>query len=500
MKAPWLLPAVAVLSVVLTTHAAPKRNVVLFVVDDMSLDAGCYGNKVIKTPNIDRLASEGVRFNYAFCTTASCSASRSVILSGLHNHANGQFGHQHSFHHFAAFSSVRSLPVLMAEGGYRTARIGKFHVAPEEVFRFETVLPAAGGSRNSVKMAESCRDFIAKGDKPFFLYFCTSDPHRGGGFVQGDPLKPDSFGNNQAYDGVTEVRYDPAKVLVPSYLPDNPDTRAEIAQYYQAISRLDQGLGRLLEVLKEAGQLDNTVVIFTGDNGMAFPGSKTTLYDPGSRLPLIVRSPDHPRGKVCNAMVSWVDLTPTILDIAGVKEVKGRLVQGEAEFSGGAPKAASPKAAAKKKQADDAGYRFHGRSFLPVLAQENPPGWDEVFASHTFHEITMYYPMRVVRTRDHKLILNLAHQLPFPFASDIHASATWQGVLKRSDTMFGPRRTDDFLHRARYELYDLKADPNEARNLASDPRHSKLREELAGRLEAFQQRTSDPWIVKYKHE
>jgi len=477
-----------------------QRNVVLFVVDDMSLDAGCYGNKTIKTPHIDRLAADGVRFDHAFCTTASCSASRSVILSGLHNHANGQFGHQHSFHHFAAFSSVRSLPVVMAENGYRTARTGKFHVAPDDVFRFETVIPAAGGNRNTVRMAENCRDFIARGDKPFFLYFCTSDPHRGGGTMPGDPLKPDAFGNNQPYEGITEIRYDPAEVTVPPYLPDNAETRAEIAQYYQAISRLDQGLGRLLALLKDAGQLDNTVVIFTGDNGMAFPGSKTTLYDPGSRLPLIVRSPDHPRGKVCNAMVSWVDLTPTILDIAGVKEVKGRLVQGEPEFSGGAPKTGAPKAAAKKKQAEDSIYRFHGRSFLPALSQANPAGWDEVYASHTFHEITMYYPMRVVRTRDYKLILNLAHQLPFPFASDIYASATWQGVLKRSDSMFGPRRTADFLHRQRYELYDLKADPTESRNLAGDPKLAKVQAELSARLEAFQRRTSDPWIVKYNYE
>jgi N-sulfoglucosamine sulfohydrolase len=486
-------------SLALAAAAAPQRNVVLFVVDDMSLDAGCYGNKAIRTPNIDRLAADGVRFNYAFCTTASCSASRSVILSGLHNHANGQFGHQHSFHHFAAFSSVRSLPVMLAENGYRTARIGKFHVAPEEVFRFETVLPSAGGNRNAVAMAENCREFISKGGKPFFLYFCTSDPHRGGGKVRGDPLGPDAFGNNQSYEGVNEVRYDPAKVVVPPFLPDNPETRAELAQYYQAISRLDQGLGRLLDVLKETGQAGNTVVLFTGDNGMAFPGSKTTLYEPGSRLPFIVSSPDHPKGRLSNAMVSWVDFTPTILDIAGVKEVKGRLVQGEAEFSG-TPANPAGKAAAKKKQAADVTYTFHGRSFLPVLAQENPPGWDEVFASHTFHEITMYYPMRVVRTREFKLILNLAHPLPFPFASDLQESATWQGVLKRGDSQFGPRRTADFIQRPRYELYDLKSDPVEARNVAGEPRFATVRAELAAKLETFQSRTADPWIVKYKYE
>ena len=267
-----------------------------------------------------------------------------------------------------------------------------------------------------------------------------------------------------------------------------------MAQYYQSISRLDQGLGRLVQLLKDAGQFDNTVILFTGDNGMAFPGSKTTLYDPGMRLPLIVRSPDQQRrGGVCNAMVSWVDLTPTILDLAGVKVVKGYLTQGEPEVSG-------PAAKQKQLQAESAIYKFHGRSFLPLLDEENPKGWDEVFASHTFHEITMYYPMRVVRTRQYKLLFNVAHQLPFPFASDIYESATWQSVLQRGDSMFGPRRTIDFIQRPRWELYDLQADPNEVKNLADDPKFAKIFADLQAKLKSFQERTSDPWVLKYKYE
>jgi N-sulfoglucosamine sulfohydrolase len=171
--------------------ASQKPNVVLIVSDDHGGgDLGCYGNPVIKTPSLDKLATEGVRFTNAFCTTASCSASRSVILSGLYNHYNGQYGHEHSYHHFISFDYVRSLPVLLAQAGYRTARIGKYHVAPEDVYRFDVALP--GNSRSPVQLADNCRDFVTgDDDKPFFLYFCMSDPHRGGGKATDLPHEPD---------------------------------------------------------------------------------------------------------------------------------------------------------------------------------------------------------------------------------------------------------------------------------------------------------------------
>ena len=160
--------------------AETRPNIILFVTDDMGADAGCYGNKVIQTPQLDALAKDGVRMTAAFCTTASCSASRSVILTGLHNHANAHYGHEHVYHHFRAYDNLKSLPVLLTDAGYHTARIGKLHVGPPEVFKWETTLGAA--ERNTVQMANNCREVIeAKADKPFFLYFCTGDPHRSGG-------------------------------------------------------------------------------------------------------------------------------------------------------------------------------------------------------------------------------------------------------------------------------------------------------------------------------
>lgn len=424
-----------------------QRNVILYVVDDQgSTDAGCYGNPVIKTPGLDRLAAEGTRFTHAFCTTASCSASRSVILTGLYNHANGQYGHQHSYHHFASFPSVRSLPVLLARAGYRTARIGKYHVAPEEVYRFQRVLK--GGSPE--QKADRCRAFIAEDDRrPFFLYFCTNEPHR-------------------PFQRAGSDVFDPKDVIVPPYLPDSPESRDELAKYYGSVQRADKGLLRLIEILRQTGHWDDTLVIYLSDNGVAFPGAKTTVYEPGIRLPCVVRYPfANKQGTATDAMITWADITPTILDFAG----------------------AVPK-----------DYRFHGRSFLPVLRGEDPGGWDEIYASHTFHEITMYYPMRVVRTRKHKLIWNIAHKLDYPFASDLYASSTWQAVLKRGEATYGPRTVDAYLHRPRFELYDLEFDPWESKNLADDPKYAAVLAELKGKLKTWQKQTNDPWILKWRYE
>jgi len=448
--------------------AAP-RNVVLFVADDHGLDAGCYGNPGIQTPNLDRLAAEGNRFDFAFCTTSSCSASRSVILTGLYNHATGHYGHEHGYNHFTTYANVRTLPVLLTEAGYRTCRIGKYHVAPEAVYHFEQEIKA--DPRSSVEMAEKCAQFMGAEDpRPFFLYFCVTDPHRGGGAVADSPYKPNAFGNRpEGYPGVKTIRYDPEQVVVPPFLPDTPECRAELAQYYQSVSRMDQGLGRLVQILKDAGRYEDTLLIYISDNGIAFPGAKTTVYEPGIRLPCIVRKPGAKRpGQPSRAMVTWADIAPTILDYCGVR----------------------PKKAI-----------FHGRSFLATLDEESPAGFDEIYASHTFHEVTMYYPMRVVRGRQYKLIWNIAHPLSYPFASDLWAAPTWQSALAHGrGFVYGRRTIEAYLQRPQFELYDLAADPDEIHNLADDPKHSAGLAELQAKLKSFQQRTKDPWLLKWTYE
>lgn len=446
---------------------ASKPNIVFIFSDDLSFrDLSSYGQTEYATPNIDRLAAGGTVFERAFCTTASCSASRSVILTGLHNHANGQYGHTHDYHHFRSFENLKSLPVLLEEAGYRTGHAGKYHIAPESVYRFQHRFQAE--SRSTIEMAEACEQFIKEGNSsPFFLYFCFSDPHRGGGFAEELPHQPDRFGNRpEGYPGVEEVAYDPDEVIAPPFLPDNPETRAEIAQYYQAVSRLDQGVGKLLEYLEESGKFDNTLIIYISDNGMAFPGAKTTLYEAGIQLPCIVKMPGQKEGRRTDVMVSWVDLTPAILDVAG---------------------------------ALSSDSLFHGNSFLPLL-QGRSADSKEVYASHTFHEVTMYYPMRVARGEKYKLIMNIAHGLEYPFASDLYASRTWQSILKSGRATLGEKPVSEFLRRPPFELYDLENDTWETNNLVPDPRYDEILDGLKRKIKRFQEATADPWAYKWEYE
>jgi len=426
-------------------RASGPPNIVLYVVDDQGTgDAGAYGHPVIKTPGLDRLAREGTRFTHAFCTTSSCSSSRSVMLTGLHNHANGMYGLAHRG--FQSRGDVVSLSARLSKVGYRTLSAGKYHVAPRDVYPFDEF----AGRGAPAELAERCGAWIRKEDaRPFFVYLGTNEPHRPFRRGGSDPVAPED-------------------VVVPPYLPDTPECREELAHYAMSVQRADRGLVRLLEILDETGHAGDTLVVYVSDNGIAFPGAKTTLYEPGMRLPCVVRAPGQTRrGIACDAMITWADLTPTMLDFAGALPEKPVL---------------------------------HGRSFRAVVETERTEGWDEVYASHTFHEATMYYPMRVVRGRRYKLIWNLAWQLEYPFASDLWRSKTWQGVLRRGDERYGQRSVQAFLHRPEFELYDLEEDPHEIRNLAGEPASAAVLAELKAKLQEFQRRTKDPWVLKWKRQ
>lgn len=492
----WMI--VAVVAAIFTTPeplaAADRPNVIIIVADDLGLQLGCYGDKVAKTPHIDRLATEGTRFTRAYCTTASCSASRSVILSGLFNHATGHYGHAHGTGHFSTYESVRSLPNLLGEAGYRTCLIGKYHLAPEPVYHFETERQQGTmGARHTVRMAQNAREWITeKDDRPFFLYFCPTDPHRAG--------KEETFANFASdpnhYPGITPVAFDPAEMQLPPWLPDHPEVRQEWAEFYRAITRVDAGVGELMKMLADTGHDKNTLVMFLSDNGPPFPGAKTTAYEPGLNLPLIVRDPRQSRrGLVTDAVVNWADLTPTVLDYCGVKVPPAPPLR--PMENAGKPVTAGPLTVGKTQP-----YRFHGRSFAGILGEEHPQGWDELFASHTFHEVQMYYPMRVAWVGQFKYILNIAHGLEYPFASDLYASPTWQGVLARKnpEEMYGQRTVRQYLHHPKHELYNLAADPKETKNLAEDPAYQSTLEQLQGKLKAWQERTKDPWVTKWEYE
>ena len=195
---------------------------------------------------------------------------------------------------------------MLSEAGYRTACAGKLHVEPEPVYRFDA--KTEGDSRNPVELADNSRGFV-EGEEPFFLYFCPYDPHRGRPFTTWPD--PNPFGNRpEGYPGVRTEVYDPRDVVVPSFLTDTPECRAELAQYYQSVSRVDQGVGRLLEVLEKSGKLDNTIVVFVSDNGSAFPGALTTLYEPGMRLPCIVSGPSLKKTRTACSAMSSICRTP----------------------------------------------------------------------------------------------------------------------------------------------------------------------------------------------
>jgi N-sulfoglucosamine sulfohydrolase len=346
MRTAALLAAALLLGAAPATAAEPaRRNVVLLIADDLGLDLGCYGNTHIKTPNIDALAKRGTRFTHGFATASTCSPSRAAIYTGLHTHTSGQYGLAHAEHNQHTRANVKSLPSYLKAAGYRTGILAKVHVLPKEVYPFDVEDPAGGG-RNVAELAKAARRFIDDcGDKPFCLVVGFTDPHRAG----------TGFANDKPYPGVPEVRYDPKDVLLPYHVPDRPEVRRDFAEYYQSVSRLDHGVGLMMKLLGETKKADETLVIFLSDNGIPFPGAKTTLYDPGLHLPLIVASPAQKKpGTVNAAMASWVDVLPTVLDWAGVKAPAG----------------------------------LAGRSLLPVLDEERPMGWDEVYGSHQFHEIT----------------------------------------------------------------------------------------------------------------
>lgn len=270
------------------------------------------------------------------------------------------------------------------------------------------------------------------------------------------------------------ILYHPDDVIVPYFVQDTPAARLDIAAQYTTISRLDQGLGLVLQELQSAGFLDNTLVIYSSDNGIPFPTGRTNLLDPGMSEPFLISSPLHKErwGQISNAMVSLVDIVPTVLDWYGIEYPTYR-IYGPHDV------------------------QLTGKSILPVLKQEPREGWDEVYASHNLHEVTMYYPMRVLRNTQYKLIHNLNYKMPFPIDQDFMVSPSFQDLLNRTRQGLPThwfRTLKQYYYRPQWELYDLKEDPKELNNLAGNPMFKSVFVSLQERLSSWQNITSDPWI------
>ncbi len=428
---------------------ASPPNILLIVSEDHGPELGCYGDPYAKTPRLDALAAEGVRFDRAFVAQAGCSPSRASFLTGLYPHEHGQVGlATWGFRLYRPDTPnvVRSL----SDAGYRTGLIGKLHVNPPEAFPFDFHKIKSGNfaREDLASYAEHAAEFFAEGDQPFFLSVNYPDAH-GPWLRQVDGLPPEPL--------------DAADVKpLPSFGVDTPHLRSSMASYYNCLMRLDTLVGDLLDALDRSGKADNTLVVAIGDHGADMLRGKRTCYEGGLRIPMIVRWPGQAKaGQVRDELVSTVDLVPTFLEAAGAPPLP----------------------------------ELRGLPLQPLLAGDTPPWRSHLFAEyHTHAARENFYPQRSVRDARFKLIENLLPGEENPgvdftfreFSAAPAAIVAAGGVVQAA---YATMRTPP-----RYELYDLEADPYEFTNLAGSEAQAEVRDALAARLAQWRRETSDPLL------
>ena len=349
-------------------------------------------------------------------------------------------------------------------GGVATGLLGKSHVLPRSVYPFNVWAEADSGS--AAKLAAKADGFFKRvKDMPFYLQVGSAFPHRKGG-----ARFPAEFGGEEFGD----TRYEPDEVPVPAWLPDVPEVRADLAEYYGYVERWDRTVGAMLEALEASGRAGETMVIVMTDHGMPFPAAKGSSFEAGHHCPLLIRVPGG-EGVRKEAMVSWLDIAPTVYEWLGVDPLN---TPGDA--GGEVPR--------------ESWEVMPGRSLLPILSQGDPEGWDEVYYAHNFHEVANYYPYRVVRGRRYKYVRNLAWELPMPIPGDLYLSPTWGAVRERGLTMMGERAVERVLHHDREALFDLESDPLELHNRIEDAALADVAEGMRERLTSMRIGTRDPWL------
>jgi N-sulfoglucosamine sulfohydrolase len=413
------------------SSAQHPSNIVVFVADDLGWrDSEPYGNHAVGTPNIAHLARDGLLVRYAFGTSPQCSPSRISILSGRYSHAT-----RTEDLHTPLPEGVRLLPSLLQDAGYFTGNMAKTHFGPNGERQFQWYSP---------ETAPALPAFLdSAGTKPFFLWVGFHEPHR--------PYEP----------APAKGGHSPARVALTPYLADTPETHEDVARYYDAIGRMDGKIGEMMAELGRRKLLDRTLIVFLSDNGAPFPREKGALYDSGTRTPLILVWPKVIRpGTVWErGMVSTVDLAPTLLDLVGIRAPED----------------------------------MQGRSFRALLTAPDAYTGDEyVFSERNWHDCDEH--QRAVRTMRYKLIRTDAYtELPLCTAADIGASPSFLALRARAKAgrlTVAQRRLFE-APRARIELYDLRADPWEVRNIADDPAQAARVRELAGVLQAWIEGTDD---------
>ncbi len=426
----------AVESSAATKEKAKRPNIVLIISDDVRmLDLGCYGSPDSKTPNINRLASEGLKFNNFFQAVAMSSPTRHCMLTGIYPVRSGAYPN-HTFIN----DGIHTLPYYLKNEGYRVAIQGKRHFNPESAFPFEYLSPS--GANVDISLMEPFVADVAKTGEPFFLYVASHDAHSP--WTRGD-----------------RTLFDADKLTLPPTLADTKETREAYRNYLAEINLLDSDVGRVDALIKKYNLDKNTIFIFTSEQGHSFPFAKWTCYDAGVRTGFIVRWPGVVKpGSTTDAYCEYVDITPTLTDIAKAKTDK-----------------------------------LDGRSFLPVLQGKAKEHKSEVYSLHTTRGIingSEYFGIRMVRDHKFSYILNLTPEAKFQNAATNPKDKIWASWLEKAKSDgFAASRVNAYATRPAEELYDMKKDPFQMNNLAADPAYAKEKARLRKLLDAWMARQGD---------
>ncbi len=436
----FLLCNVFVFSQEKINAAKQRSNIVLIIADDVSWnDFGCYGNKIVKTPHIDKLAKNGLKFTNTYLTASSCSPSRCSIISGKYPHSNGAA----ELHEPLPVSEI-PFPLLLKENGYYTAQAGKWHLGPYATKAFDRYTDtkdenngnAKGGEGNWVKFIKE-----RPKDKPFFFWLASNDAHRG--------WSADKF----------HITHNPDKVNVPVYLSDTPKTRKDIASYYNEIGRFDFYIGEVVSELRKQNVLENTMIIVMADNGRPFPRCKTRVYDSGMKTPFIIYYPKliKKKGKQSNSLISSIDIAPTLLEIAEIKIPND----------------------------------YQGISFTPILKQANKKIRKQVFSEHNWHDYEAHE--RMLRDENFLYVLNSRPNLTNGGSADSKRSPSQTDLNKLRDLgKLTDAQADVFVSpRPREELFDIRTDSLQLLNLASHEKYKEVLNRMRKELKTWQRKTND---------
>jgi len=437
-------------------------NIMLITADDMNWDTpGCYGGNLNVTPNIDGLASQGMRFDHAHVQIAVCMPSRSVLMTGMYPHSNGAMGFQ------PVNEQVPTLPEILSRAGYYNGILGKVsHLKPREKFHWSYVKEQneLGVGRNPGLYEKCTRESIQNArnaHRPFFLMVNAHDPHRP---YSGSKREANIYGERMdAYPDPSHT-YAPDEVTVPEYLPDLPEVRQELAWYLNSSRRCDDVVGKILNVLEEENVADNTLVMFLSDNGIAMPFAKTNCYLHSTKTPWIVRWPDKIKpGTVDDVhMISGIDYMPTILEAAGIEIPE----------------------------------HIDGRSFLPVLRGKRQDGRDKVFT--VFHETwgENQYQMRCLQTKEYGYIFNAWADGENRFKNGVsQVSLAMEAMEEAAKTDADIReRVELFYYRTPEELYNFQTDPHALKNLVDSPAAQNHLTRLRRTLFEWMEDKNDPLL------